>query len=333
MRPVRNVHSSKDDGAAAVANMVQRVWAEWSARLVASRLARVLRSPRAERLITLNITAALVAIVIVKLHALGLAVFAPLGRVGAVFWLVFVADYLLTPAAERVIYRWRWGRRGEILPTLLQKQAANALLIPYSGETLLFAWARRNGVATKAAFAAVKDVALLSALAGSMGTIGLAAVGAGPLSKALGLSPAAMLASVGLLCSAPVLGLLINRSLSTDGMHKAPRIAAVQLARVMLNVGLVALMWRLLWPQVPASTWLMLSSGRLVVTRLPLIPQRDVALAAFTLVLLPGQQALTSAATITGALLMLAHVLVWVLTQRWLPGAVTDGAVAAPAIG
>jgi len=50
---------------------------------------------------------------------------------------------------------------------------------------------------------------------------------------------------------------------------------------------LTAVLWSLMLPAVPLSSWLILSTGRLLVTRLPLIPNQEIAFAG-ALALLGG---------------------------------------------
>ena len=47
------------------------------------------------------------------------------------------------------------------------------------------------------------------------------------------------------------------------------------------------MLWALVLPQVPLTTWLILSTGRLLITRLPLISYPDIAFAS-ALALLGG---------------------------------------------
>jgi hypothetical protein len=56
-------------------------------------------------------------------------------------------------------------------------------------------------------------------------------------------------------------------------------VLAVHIVRLIVNTVLTAVLWSLILPAVPLSSWLMLSTGRLLVTRLPVIPNQEIAFA------------------------------------------------------
>src|SRR5687768_4696192 len=128
------------------------------------------------------------------------------------FWLLFVGSYLLQPLVDWYIYRhwWRFGWRD--IGVFLRMRVMNDALFSYSGHTYLLVWAaRRMGIQfdprgprqrifgrgsgpgvdpTENPFAAVKDMAITSGLAGNFATLvllllSLSMDGASVLSAAL----------------------------------------------------------------------------------------------------------------------------------------------------
>src|SRR5690606_9781177 len=94
----------------------------------------------------------------------------------ALFWLVFVVAYLVTPASEWVIYHRLWSIPAEGMIALLRKRVANEIVLGYLGEVYFYAWVRRTGLITRSApFGAIKDVAILSALTGNAVTLAMLA--------------------------------------------------------------------------------------------------------------------------------------------------------------
>ncbi|WP_424753145.1 hypothetical protein, partial [Klebsiella pneumoniae] len=90
------------------------------------------------------------------------------------FWLAFIASYLLVPGVEWLIYRKLWHLPPSGMLPLLRKQVANELLLGSSGDAQVYVWVRQHGGGASAA-AAVMDVALLSAAAGNVATLAMMA--------------------------------------------------------------------------------------------------------------------------------------------------------------
>jgi hypothetical protein len=86
-------------------------------------------------------------------------------------WLVLAASYFAGPVADWVIFRKLWGIPLSGLAPLLKKLVGNELLLGYVGEVYFYDWARRHVKMEGSPFGAVKDVAILSALAGNIITI------------------------------------------------------------------------------------------------------------------------------------------------------------------
>jgi hypothetical protein len=75
---------------------------------------------------------------------------------------------------------------------------------------------------------------------------------------------------------------------------------------------LTAVLWSMMLPAVPLSSWLMLSTGRLLVTRLPLIPNQEIAFAG-ALALLGGSANQTNNMITVIALFITAiHIVVYI---------------------
>ena len=117
-----------------------------------------------------------IAIIIAVADALGRA--RP-GRVVAYdavvagFWLGMMVFLAIQPVADFLIFRGLWPLPLTGLGALFRKSASNELLFGYSGELQFYLWARRHAAIPGSPFGAVRDVAVLSALAGNVVTIAL----------------------------------------------------------------------------------------------------------------------------------------------------------------
>lgn len=274
-------------------------------------------APPRERLVRwlgILVPAIILAVVISQLGRLepgrmiGLAPRAPL------FWLLFLAYYMLAPGAEWLIYRriWRLPAAG-ILP-LLRKQVANEIVLGYAGDADFYVWARRHAGVTGSPFGAVKDVAMLSAVAGNAATLALA-VASAPLLSAFLTSALArsFAASVALVVALSLAMFMFRGALFSLPRRDLQAIFKVHAARITLALILTTAMWHMLLPDIGLTGLFSLVTLRMMVSRLPLVPDKDVVFAGLVFALL-GQHGDTSAAmALMASLLVAAHVIVGAL--------------------
>jgi hypothetical protein len=254
-------------------------------------------------------TLALVTAVAFALRSADYASVASLVPRSSAFWVVFAASYLTAPLADWIIFRRLWGLElGGIIP-LLRKSILNALVVSYAGEAYFYAWARGRITATGGKpFGAIKDVAILSGLVGNAATL-LLVIASWPMLKLIHLGGAQtpLAASVAVLATISV-GAIVFRA---KVFHLNPRelifVGAVHLARTILTVGLVALLWHLAMPAVGLQLWLLLSTGRMVVSRLPLIANKDLAFAGIAAFVFQHDLAIVELMAMTAMLVFAAH--------------------------
>ena len=91
----------------------------------------------------------------------------------------------------------------------------------------------------------------------------------------------------------------------------------VHLVRTIAYTALLALCWHLALPLVPLALWMLLVTGRQLVARLPLVPNKDIVFANLAVFLVGNDAAVTRLVALTVALTLLCHVIVFALT--WLP--------------
>lgn len=204
-------------------------------------------------------------------------------------WLVLALNYISGPLGDWVIFRKLWKIPLEGLFPLIKKMIGNQLLLSYVGEVYFYDWARRHVTMAASPFGAVKDVAILSAIAGYAMTL-LMLIVAWPYVThyGFGIDGRTLFGSIAImLVTGLVITLFRNRLLSLPRAELV-YVFGVHMVRLVANTVLTAVLWSLMLPQVPLNSWLILSTGRLLVTRLPLIPNQEVAFAG-ALVLLGRQ--------------------------------------------
>ena len=227
------------------------------------------------------------------------------------FWLLFFAYYFSGPVSEWFIYRRLWNIPTSGFAALVRKLISNEILLGYLGEVYFYAWARRNAQIEASPYGAIKDVTILSALVGNGFT--LLILGAlYPLFHTLEFGGAANTAyySIGfVLLTSFVIMALRNRLFSLSGPDLR-YISWVHGVRIIFTTAAAALMWHLLLPDVDFRWWLLLAAGRLLISRLPFIPNKDVMFAALAIAIIGHDSAVGELITLITSLLLITHLVI-----------------------
>jgi len=225
------------------------------------------------------------------------------------YYLAFVLLYMSPPFFDYVIFRRLWHLPLPGFVALIKKRIANDVVMGYSGEAYFYAWARARATMVAAPFGAVKDVSILSAIAGNAITLAMVAV-ALPLGRSL-LSPhdfrtAVTSAAVTFATSLPFL--LFSRRVFSLERGQLWWIFGIHCLRLVAGSFLIALAWHFAMPTTSLGVWLFLAAARLLVSRLPLVPNKDLLFANFAILLIGQDHALTEMIAFTSALTLLVHV-------------------------
>jgi hypothetical protein len=230
------------------------------------------------------------------------------------FWAAFLLYYGAGPLSEWVIFRRLWNIPMEGLGALLCKLVSNEILLGYLGEVYFYAWARRNAKIATAPFGAIKDVTILSALVGNVITLIMVAV-AIPFFDGLHLGAGHwdIIASLLFVLGTSLAAMLLRKRLFTLPRSELSRICVIHLIRIMATTVLAAVMWHMLLPRVALSWWLLLSTLRQLVSRLPFLPNKDVVFAGMTAFLIGTGNEIAAAMALMATLIFCAHLLAGVL--------------------
>lgn len=236
-------------------------------------------------------------------------------------WLVLAASYFAGPVADWVIFRKLWGIPVSGIFPLLKKLIGNELLLGYVGEVYFYDWARRHVKMEGSPFGAVKDVAILSALAGNIMTVMLL-IFTWPIISQIGLDGSSV-GSVGgnSHVLATSIGVVLVTSLVImffrNGLLSLPRadlafVFVVHTLRIVANTGLSALAWHLILPGVGIGSWLLFATVRLLLSRLPLIPNKDIAFAGISTLLVGSQVQTSDMIAMISLLIVATHVVLFI---------------------
>ena len=230
------------------------------------------------------------------------------------FWLIFAGYYLITPASEWLIYWKLWRIPGSGVLALLRKKIYNELLLGYLGEAYFYTWARSRVTLTAAPFGTVKDVSILSAVTGNVVTMALLVFAVPSLGfDKLGIDGRLLTGSLGVILAISLGAMAFRRkvfSLSRDDLWMITR---VHFARIVVSTVFLALLWHIVLPDVALSWWLYLSTLRLLVSRLPLVPNKDLLFAGITVVVLGEERDIGTLMALMAGLITAAHLVLGAL--------------------
>ena len=212
------------------------------------------------------------------------------------FYAVQLLAYAVLPVCEIVIFSKLFGYRlWTAWAVMLRKRALNNSVIGYSGEAYLVFWAKdRLGMRRRDALSAIKDNVLLSGFT----TAAFAILAAGTL---LAFHPVlldanAMLATgerpfvvfAVLFVVALVAGHFFRKRLFGIAGAMIGLIIAIHATRLVINYSLQMLQWDIGIPAGSLTLWFTLATVQLVISQLPLLPNRDLLFLAFILEFAPA---------------------------------------------
>jgi hypothetical protein len=227
------------------------------------------------------------------------------------FWGLFAISYLIGPASDWLIFQRLWGVGASAFGALIRKLIYNEMLVGYLGEVYFYGWARHNLKFVTTPFGAVKDVAVLSAVAGNVTTLVFLAV-AFPFARLLPLHDHATAIgwSLAFVIGTSLAVMLLRRSLFSLEKNELKMVFTVHLLRILATTILSAALWHLVLPDVALGWWPILATIRLLISRLPFVPNKDVVFAGIAVLALGGEAEISALMALMAGLILAAHVLV-----------------------
>ena len=257
------------------------------------------------------VSLAILAAALYQLRGLNFAAIRALVPTHPLFWLVFAATYLLSPIADWVIFRKLWGLPVSGMAALLRKYVCNEILLGYLGEVYFYAWARRHVRKVAAPFGAIKDVTILSALTGNVATLAMVLLAAPMIGRLhLGVDSTTFALSMSFVLGTSMIFLLLRQSLFTLPPADLWFITFIHLVRIFGWALLTGLTWHLVLPGVSIIYWLLLSTMRQLLSRLPFLPNKDVMFVALAAFLVGRETEIVNVMALIATLMVSAHLLV-----------------------
>jgi len=229
----------------------------------------------------------LVAAVILQLGGATSDIFKMMGQFPPLIWPILLLLYLVQPVFDFVVFRRLWNLPWAGFKALLRKNVINEVVLGYSGEAFLYVWARRSANGVIAPFAAIKDANIVSALLGNLLTLVLAAISITALRDldfARRLGPALWSGLIPMLISVGVLA--FGRRVFSLRPGQLAYVGVVCGLRLVAWTALTVWVWRMALPHVAPGLWIVLLAIRCLVSRIPLISNKDLVFGNLMLLML-----------------------------------------------
>ncbi|WP_420605934.1 hypothetical protein [Novosphingopyxis sp.] len=244
--------------------------------------------PRWQRWLSLLFSLALLGVVVWQLAEGGLDKIPDALPRNAPFYIAIALSYFALPAFDWIIFRRLWRLPASGFLALVKKRVANDVLVNYSGEAYFYLYAKRHAQLTDAPFGAIKDVNILSALAGNLLTMILILAAWPMLGRlALTVSPDLLLGSGAIVVAVSLALILLGKRLFTLPRRWLYEIFGWHFLRILSSSALLALAWYFALPDVGLNYWLLFAALRLLIGRLPLVPSTELLFAAAAVVVAP----------------------------------------------
>lgn len=262
------------------------------------------------RALTMTLSLFVLGAAVWQARSLNLADITALVPRSPLFWAVFAVSYLAGPASEWIIFRKLWGVSVRAIDALIRKLIYNELLLGYLGEVYFYTWARRKLPMAATPFGAVKDVAIMSAIAGNIMTLALIAL-AYPYLALLPLTEYGndIAWSLAVVVAISFIPLVWRRQIFSLSRGELWFVFGVHTARIVATTALNAVLWAMVLPEVQIGWWLVLSAIRLLVGRLPFVPNKDVVFAGIAVLALGQDVQIAALMAMMAALILATHLI------------------------
>lgn len=198
------------------------------------------------------------------------------------FYLIFLVLYFSLPITEQFIYRMSldfsfW----EGFKVFTKKKVLNQEVIGYSGEAYFYLWAKKNlKESSKHILQIVKDNTIISALASTLTALVLLTIFAGVINLNLldekFLNKNTILFGSIILIVVTALLYRFRSSIISVDRRTAWKMFFTHELRIFWVYTLEIIQWMIVIPSVPLFVWFTFLSVKIITSRIPLLPNRDL---------------------------------------------------------
>lgn len=198
------------------------------------------------------------------------------------YFLAFIL-FIQLPLIEVVIYRLSWVFNGlKAIPVFFIKTVYNKHVMGYSGELYFFVWAQKNiSLPAKQIFRTVMDNNILSTLASTFVAILLLSVffftgQIRPITDLIETDNIYVFASLILIVVLGILLIRFRRFVIVMPVKTALGVFSIHTVRLIIMHAVNVWMYYIVLPDTPLYVWFTLLSIEIILSRIPLLPNRDL---------------------------------------------------------
>ncbi|MFU8812243.1 MAG: hypothetical protein ACNA78_04695 [Balneolaceae bacterium] len=199
------------------------------------------------------------------------------------FYIIAAILYFQLPFFEVIIYRITWAFNAvKSIPVFLLKSIYNKDVVGYSGEVYFFLWAQKNVPYEKMDIARViKDNNIISSVASTLVAFGLVSVffftgQIRLLNDLFDGSANAIWGGVFLVVLIVFLVVAFRKKMIFMPLRSAYKIFVIHMLRLIAVLFLIVYMYYIVIPETPLYVWFTLLSVEIILSRIPLLPNRDL---------------------------------------------------------
>ncbi|HMB89717.1 MAG TPA: hypothetical protein VKP65_02650 [Rhodothermales bacterium] len=199
------------------------------------------------------------------------------------FYLLFLLLYFLLPVTEVVLYRIIWTFDAwKSLPVFIKKRVYNKDVMGYSGEVYFYTWARKSiGLSDVEVLKDIRDQNIISSVASTVIAVVLVTFflygGQLTITDLVGEANVTYMMGGGIVITIlTVIGIRLRKYLFSMVLKTALLIFALQCVRLVAGQALQIGQWAVAMPEVPLRIWFTYAAMSLIISRIPVIPNRDL---------------------------------------------------------
>lgn len=198
------------------------------------------------------------------------------------FYVLFLFLYFALPISEQFIYGtslnfsfWKG------LPVFIQKKIYNADVLGYSGEAYFFVWAKKNLEESSGyIFGVIKDNNIISSVTSTLVAAILLSVflyvSQINLQQVLDINRTYFYYGAGAVLLILISLVFFRQYIITMPLDTASRIFGIHLARLLFVYSVEIIQWMVVMPEVPLYIWFTYMGIKIISTRIPFLPSRDL---------------------------------------------------------
>lgn len=244
------------------------------------------RSPRGQlikKIVRRGVIVAIIAVIIYQIIDIGVGEVIRNLPTQPLFYFIFFILYSSLPTVEVFIYQQIWPvKKWLLFKAFLTKRVYNDEVMGYSGEFFLFMWARKYLTETdKEILKNIRDNNILSAVSSNLVTVVLISLlvfaDIIDLEELIGNVDLFYIITLVVVVTA-IIALVIQfrKYLFALPFNKAILIFSMYITRFIIHNGLMIVLWSVVMPEIPLTTWFIFVAIMIIVNRIPILPSRDL---------------------------------------------------------